>query len=258
MIWDEHTVDELKQMYANGYSVKEIADLLCMTEGAVRNKAYRLGITQPRNYSEAEKEYILANYKSYNLQEIADTLGRPKANICRFIRECGIERTAKKKEYAPSMLHERLYGIWKGIKSRCTNANDVGWRNYGGRGIAVCDEWRDDFEAFKRWALSNGYSDHLSIDRIDVNGNYCPENCRWATAKEQGNNTRVNHRLTLNGVTHTIAEWAVKTGISEALIQWRINSGMTIEEALTRPVRKLRRHFPRIEVEIVEPEGKGK
>lgn len=240
MNWDEQSIKQLKQMYNDGCSVKDIANVIGITEGSVRNKAYRLGITNPSSYTEAEKEYILSNYKSYNLQEIADTLGRQKSNICRFIRAAGIERTAKKKEYAPSMQHERLYGIWKCIISRCTNKNDVGWHNYGGRGICVCDKWRNDFSAFRDWAFENGYGEHLSIDRIDVNGNYCPENCRWATAKEQGNNTRFNHRLTLNGVSRTIAEWSEETGISVELIHWRIRSGMTVEEALTRPVKKLK------------------
>lgn len=241
MVWDDQAVCKLVQMYSDGYSVKEIAESLKITVGSVKNKAYRLRITKPRCYSDDEKEYILSNYKSYNLQEIADNLGRPKSNICRFIRECGIERTAKKKEYAPSMQHERLYGIWKGIIRRCTNANDIGWKNYGARGICVCDNWRNDFESFKNWALSNGYSNSLSIDRIDVNGNYCPENCRWANKKDQANNTRVNHRITFKGITHTIAEWAAETGMSDELILWRINNGMTVEEALTRPVRKLNR-----------------
>lgn len=85
--------------------------------------------------------------------------------------------------------HSRLYNIWCGMRKRCTNKNCAAYDNYGGRGIKVCNEWQR-FEPFRDWALSNGYSDELSIDRINVNGNYEPTNCRWSDAKDQANNRR--------------------------------------------------------------------
>lgn len=112
------------------------------------------------------------------------------------------------------MSHSRLYQIWADMKNRCLNENCKSYKEYGGRGITICGEWRIGFETFRDWAYANGYSDELTIDRIDVNGDYCPENCRWATAAEQMNNLRKNVHYEVDGVRLTNAEWARIIGVT--------------------------------------------
>lgn len=132
----------------------------------------------------------------------------------------------------------RLYNIWNMMRTRCRNSHVDYYYAYGGRGISVCPEW-DDYLTFKEWALSHGYNDSLSIDRINVNGNYEPDNCRWATQKEQMRNTRKNHLITYNGETKTLVEWSEETGIPYHTLKRRINNyGFSIEDALTLPVNK--------------------
>ena len=106
----------------------------------------------------------------------------------------------------------RLFSIWVHMKQRCTNPNERAFKYYGARGIIVCQEWMNSFEVFRDWAVSHGYADNLTIDRIDANGNYCPENCRWITIQEQQRNKRDNVRITFNGQVKTVAEWAKEFG----------------------------------------------
>jgi len=134
--------------------------------------------------------------------------------------------------------HERLYKIWKDMKYRCYSRTCKSFPNYGGRGIAVCSEWKSDYSNFRRWALSNGYERNLTIDRINANGNYEPGNCRWATYKEQENNTRKNRFIAYNGVTHTVAEWADILGLSYAAVRSRANHGWAMERIVNTPCQK--------------------
>lgn len=134
--------------------------------------------------------------------------------------------------------HTKLYGVWSNIKLRCYSETNKSYLNYGARGIKMCDEWRDSFESFSIWAYEHGYNPDASysectLDRIDVNGMYCPENCRWATAKEQSNNRTNTLYLTVNNETHTISEWSDITGIKYHTIFARINKlGWEPERAL--------------------------
>lgn len=132
----------------------------------------------------------------------------------------------------------KLYSVWLNMRSRCLNPNNKNYKHYGARGISVCKEW-ENFMSFKTWAISNGFSENLTIDRIDNDGDYCPQNCRWITQKEQMRNTRSNHLLTYNGQTKTIAEWSEITGIKYHTLKRRINQyGYSVEKALTMPIRK--------------------
>lgn len=106
----------------------------------------------------------------------------------------------------------RLYRIWIGVRNRCNNPNNKNYKEYGGRGILVCKEW-DSYERFKEWAINSGYKNNLTIDRIDVNGNYNPSNCRWTTRIKQMNNTRINHLVSINNETYTLIEWCRKLNL---------------------------------------------
>lgn len=115
----------------------------------------------------------------------------------------------------------KIYSVWRAMKARCSNPNDKYFKNYGGRGIYVCDEWKHDFAKFKEWALNSGYKEGLSIDRIDNSFGYSPENCRWATRREQQQNTRNNVFLTLNGKKLCIAEAARQLNVHyETMRHW--------------------------------------
>lgn len=132
--------------------------------------------------------------------------------------------------------HTRLYRIWTDIKCRCYRKVENSYCYYGGRGITVCDEWLQDFQAFYDWAMTNGYADNLTIDRINNDKGYSPDNCRWVTMKEQTNNRQSNHLITYEGKTQTIAQWAEELNIKQNTLLYRIRRGWSIEEALTKEV----------------------
>ncbi len=140
----------------------------------------------------------------------------------------------KKTNKTHGMRYSRLYRIWTLMNQRCTNQRLAYYERYGGRDIQVCDEWKT-FEVFADWAMKNGYKDDLSIDRINVNGNYEPENCKWSTNVEQQRNKRNNHFKTINGETKTVAEWAEISGLPYKTLQRRIYTGCK-EENLLAPI----------------------
>jgi hypothetical protein len=151
------------------------------------------------------------------------------------VKSCGCYH--KDKITTHSMWKTPLYKIYRGIKSRCLQPLATGYSNYGGRGITVCDEWKMDPASFFKWAKENRYEEGLTIERIDNNGPYSPENCKWIPLKEQANNKRTSHIITFNGETKTVAQWATYLNIPRYILYNRINNyGWTDERALTTPV----------------------
>jgi len=149
---------------------------------------------------------------------------------------CGCKRVDEPNRTTHGQKHTRLYGIWLGMKDRCSNPSTQCYKDYGGRGIYVCEEWEQSFVEFYTWSYEHGYSDGLTIDRIDNDGPYAPDNCRWADTFQQANNRRTNRLITYNGETKTIAEWSRETGIKYNKLYERINKcGWDIERALTTP-----------------------
>lgn len=160
-------------------------------------------------------------------------------------KSCGCLKGCKEGNENPSyrhgLRHSKLYQTWVNMKTRCYNSNNKTYKNYGGRGIKICEEWlnkENGFINFYNWAIENGYKEGLTIDRIDVNGDYKPNNCRWANWKKQQNNRGNNFKITYNNKTHTLQEWSeiLPIEISSSTLRNRITKKWDIEKAFTTPV----------------------
>lgn len=149
---------------------------------------------------------------------------------------CSLAENPVAKTHGETGTH--LYMVYHGMKARCYNPNNDDYKHYGGRGITICEEWQD-YEQFRDWAISNGYREGLTIDRNNVNGNYCPENCRWITQKEQTRNKRTTIYLTAFGETKSLADWAEEKGIDANVIRRRIKRGLSVEEAIETPTKRV-------------------
>lgn len=151
------------------------------------------------------------------------------------VKSCGCLKNEKLVERSSihNQRHTNLYEVWKTMKQRCFNPNNKSYKNYGARGISVCDEWKDNFTSFYEWSMANNYNKGLTIDRIDNNNNYCPENCRWVDRVIQANNTRWNKYITINNKTDTLSNWIKFYKISYDKYYRRIKKGYSEQEALT-------------------------
>lgn len=150
---------------------------------------------------------------------------------------CGCYRLeqANKANTRHNLSHTRIYTEWRHMKDRCLNKNHKAYSYYGGRGISVCPEWINDVSVFADWAYSNGYKEGLTLDRIDPNGNYEPNNCRWISQAEQMANTRRCRVYEINCEKHTLSEWCKIYNVPYERTRTRLNQGWNIEKALTTP-----------------------
>lgn len=154
----------------------------------------------------------------------ADSLKSGKTQSCGCLQ--------KEKVTKHNLYKSRIYRIWRHLKERCIYKKSKDYKNYGTRGISVCEEWKNSFEKFYIWSMKHGYTDNLTIDRKNVNGNYSPENCRWITFKEQSINKRNNVKILFNGKNLCISEWAELTGINYHTIRNRLKAGKKPEDIL--------------------------
>ena len=154
-----------------------------------------------------------------------------------FTKSCGCLRIIKNSKH--SDYKTRLYRIYNSMKYRCSNPTDTGYKWYGARGIKVCEEWLNNYQNFKKWAFEKGYNDTLSIERIDNDGNYEPNNCKWIPLKEQPKHTRKTKQIKYNGKTYTMNGLAKEFNINRHTLYSRLKNGWSIEKALIPP-RKYR------------------
>lgn len=153
-------------------------------------------------------------------------------------KSCGCMFKGKKIKHTHK---NRIYGIWKNMIRRCCNLKSKDYKNYGAKGIKICDEWLKDFSIFEKWALENGYNEKLTIDRIDNLGNYEPNNCKWATMQEQHNNYSQNVYYTYNGKTQTQTQWAKEYNLNLTTLIYRIKK-YGFEKAINMPLDKSKSH----------------
>lgn len=185
------------------------------------------------------RKYTKGGYPYYAWECICDCGNRYVANGCSLktgsTKSCGCITKEKRAIGDLTKTHglskTKLYNCWQNMKKRCDKKNASCYEDYGGRGITYCEEWKS-FESFRDWAFENGYKETLTLDRINVDGNYCPENCRWVDAFTQANNTRRNHYISYGGEKYTAAELARLFNVNYHTFLSRIQRGVPVEDCL--------------------------
>lgn len=206
----------------------------------------RFGLLVVQSYSHSVKNPISNGYKHYYnclcdcgnmcvVERKSLKYGNTKSCGCLHSQQLIKRNKETASRNGDSATYERLYNIWSAIFQRCTNPNSKDYQYYGGKGIKICVEW-NDWETFKQWALSNGYQDNLTIDRINTEGDYEPNNCRWADMITQANNKTNNKYITFNNKTQSLAEWCRELNLDYDRTKQRINAcNMTPKQAFTLP-----------------------
>lgn len=152
------------------------------------------------------------------------------------VKSCGCLKHKKRDTH--HLSNTRLYRIWNAMKCRCYRETHWAYPYYGGKGITVCDEWKNDFCKFYDWAINNGYSEELTIDRIDNNSGYSPDNCKWSTRQEQSDNRRFCIQITYNGETKNLMQWCKILDLPYKLINQRMKlKNLSFEEAISIPIK---------------------
>ena len=191
-------------------------------------------------------EGLVEYASSHTTKECADKFGCSKRAMQTYLSRNKIkhlkENMSEKQKgehnscYRHGGRYTRLYRIWIKMRDRCDNPKHVHYSNYGGRGIKICEKWYN-FSVFQDWAKANGYADNLTLDRIDNDKGYSPDNCRWTDRVTQQNNTRNNRLLTYKGETRTVAQWARKINLNPSTLASRLYNGWSVEKALEAPRR---------------------
>lgn len=156
------------------------------------------------------------------------------------VKSCGCygKEVRKEKHTKHNKSNTKLYRVWASMRERCSSTSCKGFVYYGARGVTVCDDWNNSFQAFYDWATSSGYAEGMSIDRIDVDGNYEPSNCRWVSTNIQANNKKNNVRVEYNGESRTVSEWASILGIEYRTLWMRLRRGWSVEKAFQTPTKE--------------------
>ena len=185
-----------------------------------------------------EKDGIYYSFQSE--KDACDFLDAPQASVSSaygYNVKCRGYNVIKPLSENDIYRNKRLRKIWESMHERCEYEKHPHYRSYGGRGISVCEEWKE-YIPFAKWAFRNGYADELSIDRIDTDGCYTPENCRWVSMKEQANNKRTNRIVVYEKCKYTLTELAEKIGMNKTTLKERLNMGWSIDDAVRKPIRK--------------------
>lgn len=264
-LWTEQEDKFLEENYKQ-MPIEEIAEKLNRNHSGVQHRLSRLGYVRDKaqvgdehNRLKIENIYMVEKYgQQISLCDCLckcgkKTIGQKLTGIVQgTIKSCGCLKNEKAAErckkltykHGKSKENNRLYRIWNGIKTRCYNINQASYKWYGQKGIKMCDEWLEDFQKFYDWSIENGYTDELTIDRIDSSKNYCPENCRWTSYREQALNrastVRFKNIITAFGETKSADEWIndSRCVVKMNTLCHRIGSGWNPEIALTKPSQR--------------------